>query len=131
MVIAMAVEAQLVRGENHEQFILNHKNKYDFFLRTKVPRSSRLVMVKSGYDILQQNICRYYPSNNGGKLVKIMPPLEKGGEERRLGIDTEWEVNTCNDVTDFQWDINYDYYISKAKELIDAVNFKTELGVPF
>lgn len=131
MVIAMAVEAYLVRGEDYEQFILNHKNEYDFFLRTKVPRSSRLVMVKNGYDIPQQNICRYYPSNNGGKLVKIMPPLEKGGEERRLGIDTEWEVNTCNDVTDFQWDINYDYYISKAKELIDAVNFKTELGVPF
>ena len=131
MIIPMAVEAYLVRGEDYEQFIRNHKNEYDFFLRTKVPRNSRLVMVKNGCDIPQQNICRYYPSHEGGKLVKIMPPLEKGGENRRLGLDTEWEVNTCNDVKDFKWDINYDYYITKAKELIDAVNFKVELGVPF
>lgn len=131
MVIAMAVEAHLVRGEDYEQFILNHKNEYDFFLRTKVPRSSRLVMVKSGYDILQQNICRYYPSLKGGKLVKIMPPLEKGGEERRLSIDSEWEVNTCNNVEDFQWDVNYEYYISKAKELIDAVSIDASEVSPF
>ncbi len=131
MVIPMAVEAHLVRGEDYEKFIHNHKNGYDFFLRTKVPRSSRLVMVKDGIEIPQQNICRYYPSMNGGKLVKIMPPLVKGGDERRLGIDTEWDVSTCNNVSDFKWDIHYDYYISKAKELIDAVNFKAELGVPF
>ena len=131
MVIPMAVEAHLVRGEDYEKFIHNHKNEYDFFLRTKVPRSSRLVMVKDGIEIPQQNICRYYPSMNGGKLVKIMPPLVKGGDERRLGIDTEWDVSTCNNVSDFKWDIHYDYYISKAKELIDAVNFKAELGVPF
>lgn len=131
MVIPMAVEAHLVRGEDYEQFILNHKNEYDFFLRTKVPRSSRLVMVKSGYDILQQNICRYYPSHKGGKLVKIMPPLEKGGEERRLSIDSEWEVNTCNDVKDFEWDVNYEYYISKAKELIEAVDIDASEVSPF
>ena len=131
MVIPMAVEAHLVRGEDYEQFILNHKNEYDFFLRTKVPRSSRLVMVKSGYDILQQNICRYYPSHKGGKLVKIMPPLEKGGEERRLSIDSEWEVNTCNNVEDFEWDVNYEYYISKAKELIDAVRIDASEASPF
>ena len=131
MVIPMSVEAHLVHGEDYKQFILNHKNEYDFFLRTKVPRSSRLVMVKSGYDILQQNICRYYPSHKGGKLVKIMPPLEKGGEERRLSIDSEWEVNTCNNVEDFEWDVNYEYYISKAKELIDAVRIDASEASPF
>ena len=57
-------------------------------------------MVKDGIEIPQQNICRYYPSVNGGKLVKIMPPLVKGGDERRLGIDTEWDVSTCNNVSD-------------------------------
>lgn len=122
MIIAMAVEEALVRGGDYEKFILEHKNEYDFFLRTKVPRSSRLVMVKSGYDIPQQNICRYYPSHKGGKLVKIMPPLNEGDDERRLGIDTEWEVKTCNSVKDFAWDINYEYYLSKAKELIDSVS---------
>ena len=88
-------------------------------------------MVKSDYDILQQNICRYYPSHKGGKLVKIMPPLEKDGVERRLSIDSEWEVNTCNNVEDFEWDVNYEYYISKAKELIDAVSIDASEVSPF
>lgn len=30
-----------------------------------------------------------------------MPPLEEGGEERRLGIMTEWDVKVCNDMKDF------------------------------
>lgn len=131
MVISMAVEAHLVRGEDYEKFILEHKNEYDFFLRTKVPRSSRLVMVKDGVEYPQQNICRYYPSHDGGKLVKIMPPLEVGEEERRLSIDAEWEVKTCNNVKDFAWDINYTYYLEKAEELIEAVKRDASEVEPF
>lgn len=131
MVIAMAVEAHLVRGEDFEELIRKHKDPYDFMLRTKVPRNSRLVLVKDGVDILQQNICRYYPSLEGGKLVKIMPPLKKGEAERRLSIDSEWEVSTCNDMSNFKWDVNYDYYMSKAKELIDAVKQEVEFNTPF
>lgn len=122
MVIPMAVKAHLVDGEDYEEFIRLHENKYDFMLRTKVPRSSSLVMVMDdGEEIEQQNICRYYPSKEGGYLVKIMPPLEEGGEWRRLGIDTEWKVKTCNNMKYFKWDVNYEYYIKEAKKLIDAV----------
>lgn len=131
MVIAMAVEAHLVRGEDYEKFILEHKDPFDFMLRAKIPRSSRLVLVVDGEDVPQQNICRYYPAVGGGKLVKIMPPLKVGEEDRRLSIDSEWEVKTCNDMESFTWDVNYEYYLSKAKELIDAVKFEAELGTPF
>ncbi|MNW22691.1 hypothetical protein D3C71_2243350 [compost metagenome] len=54
--------------------------------------------------------------------MKIMPPLQKGGEWRRLGIDTEWTVKTCNNVLDFTTDIDYNYYLQEAKKLIDAVS---------
>lgn len=122
MVIPMAVKAHLVDGEDYEEFIRLHENKFDFMLRTKVPRSSKLVLVDSdGEETQLQNICRYYPSRNGGKLIKIMPPLEEGGEYRRLGIDTEWDVKPCNNISDFKNDLNYDYYLQKAKELIEAV----------
>lgn len=123
MVIAKSVKANLVDGIDFEDFILSHKDKYDFLLRTKVPRSSRLVIVdEDGDEIPQQNICRYYPSKKGGKLVKIMPPLEGETEERRIGIDTDWNVKTCNNISEFSWDINYDYYIEEARKLIDAVS---------
>lgn len=119
LVVPMAAEANMVFGTGVEEFISNHKEKFDFMLRTKVPRSSRLVLTyEDGREELQQNICRYYPSKDGGKLVKIMPPLEEGGEDRRLSIDTEWKVKTCNNMLDFNDDIDYNYYIKEVEKLI-------------
>jgi len=127
MVIAKAVEAELIHEIDHEEFIRLHEDKFDFLLRTKVNRSSSLVLVIDGEDVKQQNICRYYPSKIGGKLVKLMPPLVEGGDIRRLGIDTDWNVKTCNDIDDFDWkDLDYSYYIIEAKKLIDAVSNDVE-----
>lgn len=122
MVIPMAVKAHLIDGVDFEEFIRLHENKFDFMLRTKVPRSSSLVIVENGEDIPQQNICRYYPAKEGGKLIKIMPPLVEGGEYRRLGIDTDWNVKTCNNINDFSWGVDYKYYIDQASKLIEAVS---------
>lgn len=121
MVIPMAVVGHLLDVYDYEEFIRLHDNKFDFFLRTKVPRSSRLVLITEEGEEPLQNICRYYPSKTGGKLVKIMPPLEGSTEERRLGIDVDWNVKVCNNASDFTWDIDYDYYFQEAKKLIDAV----------
>lgn len=123
MVIPMAVLYHLLEMGDYEEFIKLHKNKFDFLLRTKVPRTSRLVVVyDDGTEKQEQNICRYYPSPEGGKLIKIMPPLEGSTDERRIGIDTDWNIKTCNDIADFSWDLDYDYYCSEAKKLIDLVN---------
>lgn len=119
LVIPMAAEAAMIHGKDVREFIMNHKDVFDFMLRTKVPRSSRLVLVnQDGSETIQQNICRYYPCKSGGKLVKIMPPLEPGEDERRLGIDTEYNVKTCNNMNDFEGDIDYDYYVTEAQKLI-------------
>lgn len=119
LVIQKAVEAQMLQDIPVEVFIKGHTNKYDFMLRTKVPRSSKLVMVYAdGTEVQQQNICRYYACKSGGKLVKLMPPLVEGGEERRMSIDKEWNLKTCNNIDDFVGDIDYDYYIAEAIKLI-------------
>lgn len=78
LVIRMAAENYLTKGVDVESFIRNHDNKFDFMLRSKVPRSSKLVGVDEFMiDQPLQNICRYYISNNGLQLVKIMPPVEE------------------------------------------------------
>lgn len=124
LVIKMAAVHELLGEGKASDFIRNHKNEYDFMLRTKVPRSSRLVMVNDDEsEVALQNICRYYPSVDGGKLIKIMPALP-GKElegERRLSIDKEWKVTPCNKMSDFKWGVNYDYYIDEAQKLIDAI----------
>ena len=98
-VIQMAAVTEMLEGVPVEEFIRNHKNKYDFLLRTKVPRSSSLVLLTplddEGLEFEEtklQNICRYYACKEGGKLVKVMPPLEGSTDFRRIGIDTDWNV---------------------------------------
>ena len=113
----------MIEGTDIADFIqehLNEGNKYDFMLRTKVDRSSRLVLVVDNEDIDQQRICRYYPSKNGGKLVKIMKPLpiSETGEDRRLSIDSQWNVKTCNNINTYDGDVDIDYYIAEANKLV-------------
>lgn len=123
LVIPKAAEAAMLHGIPVREFIsghLNHpENKWDFLMRAKIPRSSRLVMVMDdGTEQLQQNVCRYYISASGGKLVKIMPPLEGDTEERRLSIESAWKVRTCNKMVDELTDIDVEYYATEAEKLL-------------
>lgn len=127
LVIPKAAEAAMLHGKDIAEFVLEHSknpdNKWDFMLRTKVPRSSQLVLVKDDEETVLQNICRYYPCKDGGKLVKIMPPLEEGGELRRMGIDTSWNVLPCNNMDNFDIDkIDIDYYVEEASKLLIGVD---------
>ena len=123
MIVAMAALSELLGLGKSDEFIHNHDDTYDFVLRTKVPRSSKLYLCfDDGTEVQQQNICRYYPATEGGKLVKLMPPLDDGEEWRRLGIDTDYSVLTCNNMQDFDWTkLDYSYYITEAQKLIEGV----------
>ncbi len=136
----MCAEAVMLKGADPEEFLKEHlaadpKNVFDFMLRTKVPRSSRLVLVHDdGSETQQQNICRYYPSTEGSKLVKIMPALatdEDEGDgivqedadvdpskERRLAIDSDWLIKTCNDMRDYDGSIDLKYYLQEVQKLV-------------
>ena len=131
LVIKMAAVHELLGLGDAEDFIRKHDDPFDFMLRTKVPRSSKLVLLneETGEEKQLQNICRYYPSVHGGKLIKLMPALE-GKEalgDRRLSIDAKWNVTPCNNMDDFSWGINYDYYVEEAKKLVQAITGDVEL----
>jgi DNA polymerase elongation subunit (family B) len=124
LVIPMAAEASMITGVDVREFIKQHfeaGNIFDFMLRTKVPRSSKLVLeFEDGRVLEQQRICRYYPCVSGGKLVKLMPALPDSEDrsDRRLGIDTAWNVKTCNNMQDFTGDIDFEYYVQEAEKLV-------------
>ncbi len=123
LIIPMAASAAMLEDRDIREYISEQlekpEMKWNFVLRTKVPRSSRLVLVSDeGEETPQQNICRYYISKSGGKLTKIMPPLEGETEERRIGIDLEWKVRTCNKMVDKLTDIDLDYYVREAEKLL-------------
>lgn len=85
IVVAMAAEAALVRGEDIREFITNHNDIFDFFLRTKVPRSS--ILEWGGEKV--SNIVRYYISTDGKPLEKVMPPNGPYGEYKRANKLTD------------------------------------------
>ena len=125
LVIPKAVESVLIYGGTTRDFIYNHDDVFDFMLRTKIPRSSRLVIHTGSSlwpdgDEPQQNVCRYYVSRSGGAMTKIMPPLAKNPTaERRIGICVGWNAREANDIRTVDGrDIDFEYYIGEAEKLL-------------
>ena len=124
LVVQKAAEAYLVHGRDIEEFIRNHDDPYDFYLRAKVPRSSRLMLRGDGEEKQLRNITRYYISNGGGHLIKIMPPLpKKPDKEREIAVNKGWNV-TVHDVLAPLTDIDYKFYVSETKKLVNPVKRK-------
>jgi len=84
-IVPLAAEAALVRGEDIRTFIENHGDIFDFFLRTKVPRSS--ILEHGGEQV--PNIIRYYVSTDGDFLEKVSPPKGPEGEFKRANKLTD------------------------------------------
>jgi len=123
LIIQIAAEAFLLHSTPIEQTVKNHPDIMDFMLRTKVPRSSRLVMEWDNGRIEQiQNVTRYFISTDGGNLIKIMPPLSGKGGERRIGINVGWKATECNRLP-AHGPIDYRFYVQEAIKL--TANLRT------
>jgi hypothetical protein len=109
----------MLHGTNIKSFIHNHEDIHDFMLRVKVPRSSKLFLIVDGVKHEQQNTCRYYMSRKGGSLMKVMPSLEDdNGELRQFRIADGYSVKVCNNMNDFDGDIDVRYYVDEARKLV-------------
>ncbi len=118
LVIPKVAEQVLIHGAPIRETLMNWPDKYDFFGRIKVPRSSKLVGVSDGEDIPLENTQRYYVSEGGVSLVKIMPPLAKKPDVwRRIGVESGWTVCPCNDVQDAVLPIDHEYYVAEVEKL--------------
>lgn len=121
LVVPKAAEANMIYGKDILEFVKNHSDNYDFMLRTKVDRSSSLLLEKPDDETVRlQNICRYYPvMQGGGQLVKVMKPLAGKTELRRFHIDDGWMMLPANDISLFDRNrLCYDYYVKEAMKLV-------------
>jgi hypothetical protein len=101
LVIAKVAEKVLVEGAPIRETVEQWPDIMDFMLRTKVPRSSHLGLEVDGVTARLQNTTRYYIAKGGGRLFKWMPPLaKKPGEWRKIGVESGWGVQVCNDIKD-------------------------------
>lgn len=117
LVVPMAASAAMLDGVKPVEFIARHPDPYDFMMRAKVPRSSRLELTDG---TRLQNTTRYHIATSGPSLVKIMPPLPaKPDKERRIGINVGWSVNICDHVERFDWPrLDRAYYVQETEKLL-------------
>jgi DNA polymerase elongation subunit (family B) len=114
LVIPKVAEKVLVEGAPIRQTVEQWPDIMDFMLRTKVPRSSYL---QWGADRVQ-NISRYYIAKGGQPLFKWMPPLKGKDEWRKIGVESGWGVQVCNDIEDAgKLPVDFDYYIREVEKL--------------
>jgi hypothetical protein len=119
LVIAKVAEKVLVEGAPIRETVEQWPDIMDFMLRTKVPRSSYLGLEVDGVTTRLQNTTRYYIAKGGGRLFKWMPPLaKKPGEWRKIGVESGWGVQPCNDIKDAgKRPVDFDYYVKEVEKL--------------
>ena len=81
-----------------------------------------------GDEEIQRN-SRYLVSTIGRELVKVMPPLKGKTEERRIAINKGYKALVCNTVL-YSFladsDIDYEWYIQQAQDLVRGFDAKME-----
>lgn len=118
LVVPKVAEKVLLEGAPIAETVRNWSDLFDFFCRVKVPRNSRL----EGDGKPLPNMLRYYVSEGGVSLTKIMPPLAKKPDVwRRIGVESGWTVCPCNHVRDAVLPVNYTYYINEVEKLTLAL----------
>jgi hypothetical protein len=119
LVVPKVAEKVLVDGAPIRETVEQWPEIMDFMLRTKVPRSSYLVIEWDGQPPQKiQNITRYYIAEGGGRLFKYMPPLKGKTEWRKIGVESGWGVHVCNDIRDAgKLPVDFDYYIREVEKL--------------
>ncbi len=116
-VVAKVAEQVLIHGAPVRETVMNWPDKMDFMIRVKVPRTSRLIYKDDHKDREVEKIQRYYISDEGGYLFKVMPPLKGKTENRWFDVHSGWRVCICNNIKDATMPINHEWYIQEVEKL--------------
>lgn len=141
-IVAKAVYEYFINNKPVETTINNHTELLDFckVVRTKKDDYliSRIFDKSSFVDTKLSKTNRYYVSNNGVTLIKIMPPLEVERVDtpqlnlfnvdeyniykpREVNIESGYKCTLHNQLNTDITDINYNYYISESYKLINSI----------
>lgn len=128
LIIPKALEQYFTQSKSVKDFILNHSNLYDFLgaVKSKKDFDINLYNLKNGNLVKekQQKVCRYYISNDGGKLIKDFH------DGHKVNVHSKEKCTILNKITDFDiknYNINYKFYIKECEKIINSIeNFKTQ-----
>lgn len=99
LVVAKAAEAAMVNKEDIREFIENHEDVFDFFLRAKATGGAYLEWGGEPFG----KILRYYVSTDGDYLDKVMPPKGPVGQHKKANGVSETEYIEWHMVHGNEW----------------------------
>ena len=119
-IISKALKNYFLTGESVETFIRNHDNIYDFCMMQKVDRKFKTMWNNKE----QQRTNRFYVSNDPNKSYLFKVDRDTGKQASILkGFGVElFNKYEKKEMKDYR--INYNYYISETKKILDIVESK-------
>jgi hypothetical protein len=121
-IVPIALKEYYVNNIPIEETIKNHQNIYDFCLRLKTnSKSTPYYKYLENGNIINKKLdrtTRYFISNSGGVLIKDF------GDDRISGVNVGYSVTLFNKYFKkemSEYNINYNFYISEANKIKDAV----------
>lgn len=125
-IVPLALEEYIVNGTPVEETIKNHDVIWDFLLRVKFKKTHKgeFHNIENGKHVIEESekVARYYVANRGKTFLKMY--LKDGEVSKKEKVEAGWLTLEANHITDQNaknYDINYRYYIERAKKIIDAV----------
>ena len=125
-IVPLALEQWYVNNIPVSDTIKKHDNIFDFALRQKASRNFHYEGFdkKNGKKNVYNKLIRYYISNTGEKLLKIKNEECDTNAAAVSQVEAgEWVCTVCNHLTKdhVMNNINYDYYIEKAENIISKI----------
>lgn len=126
LIIPKAIEQYYVNNIPIAESIMKG-DKWDFFKRVKLNNLGRLVGRSEKEENKYHKITRYYISEYGETLIKLLAPLKNKTIDREFNIEKGFICTVANTVNDqvlntMEQNINYQYYISECEKIINAIN---------
>jgi len=134
-IVPLALKAYYVDNIEPEKFIKNHKDIFDFCCCVRADSTMSLHILRDMNYIKQQKTCRYYVANTRDVLLKRMKPnpnkkpknqydifggIDDGTRENQ--IEAGYNIQIFNKYFESDnYNINYNYYISKVQNIIDKI----------
>lgn len=146
-IIPLAIYNYFVKGISIEDTIYNHRNIFDFCAGVKAKKSDKkgyshyeLHYLENGKLVKKKlsKTVRYFISTEGAYLMKVYEndSIEHVEAPKVMGKrQKDWKVTYFNkkfEVENFKdYNIDYSYYISKAREQIYEIEGKSQLTINF
>ena len=121
LVVPKVAEKVILENVPIRETLRNWPDIMDFMLRIKANKGTELVLAAGDTDLSLDRTQRYYISETGCPMFKIMPPLKGKSEFRRIAVQAGWKVTPCNNIVDATVPVDIEWYATEVEKLCQGV----------